>query len=135
MRQQNGLWTTAWQNEDLLAQGVSLMLADFRAIGLSTVRWVVSLECDDRILSAEFHPRFHMPKLSLMARTFGHRRLGAEDIEVSVAEYLNILDQETQKRLYRVFGIPEVLFLNRRYEYPAHVLQQGRQSQPEPLSS
>jgi hypothetical protein len=124
LRQNPGPWSSIWHNPEAIGEAVWHCIPDFRLIGLKRVRWVVSLECQDRILSAEVFPTLcARDKPSLLGRLFRRRTLCQEDFSIIVDDRFVVLDTHTQKRLYRDFGIEEVLLLNRRYEYSASALE------------
>lgn len=122
IRQTPGPWKTVWLNPRAVSDVVSQLFPDFSYSGLHQVRWVVSLECKDRVLSAEVFPTVRARPQSLLQKLFPRSYPGRPDYIVDVGEQFVSLDQRTQKALYRDFGIGDVLLLERRYEYSAGVL-------------
>ncbi|MCE3607575.1 hypothetical protein LXA47_28810 [Massilia sp. P8910] len=123
LRQKNGPWKVIWNNPESIAEAVWLLLSDFRAVGLKNVRWVVSLECDDRVLSAEVFPSFTPPTTTGLQRLLGIYQERLEDCGVTIDKPFAHLDQDAQRQLYRDFGIGAVLLLNRNYSYSRGLLE------------
>lgn len=134
LRQRNGPWTAVWRDPERLADATRLMLGDLGAVGCAQVRWVVSFECEDRVLTSEFFPSIERPAPSFVDRVLRYRRAGVEDLVVSVEDRFAPLDADAQRRLYHDFGIGEVLLLQRRYAYPQDLLQSETVMEMEPAS-
>lgn len=123
LRQTNGPWKVIWNNPESIAEAIWLLLNDFRAVGLRNVRWVVSLECDDRVLSAEVFPSFTPPKATGLQRLFGLYQERLEDCGVSIDKPCAALNPHAQQQLYRDFGIADILILNKKYSYSRELLE------------